>query len=1349
VTTPTKRKNSAADDNKTQKIGSRKHKKKTAPANPSAGAAAGGGGSRYEKTKTVTTLNREKEDREAKEKAEREQREKRERDKRERERKERDDARRLYDEATRVKQLAPPTTQPAAGRARARLIDRKPNLRVQTGRPAARSTDNNSPGTAGTRKAAVPTVAKSRALSSKKAPTVSQPQPVDEAAPAAKGLTPHHTAERKDEGLPGAVNGDALERVDSSHSGHDRHTSIMPGPLPTLTSKSSASATDASNGHTADGSSPSDAAKIVSVAAASGLSDHTLLLASTFLYNANQFLSAQHRSDLFSLRLYNVYRSLPVRLLVFCLILLNMLLSYLEEKESVHTGGLLALEFLLLLALSGWTVLELYLYPQRMKQSKSRWLVWDVPWTKGSRKRVTVPVWRDKWDQGKCLILAVCFLDWLVAAAGGSDYRVAKPLRAYFLITYSHDTRAQTRQVFSTIQAMFIPFVMVLLLVFFETVLSLIFFHTHTSHTTDYFHTLHDSFLSMFAVSTTANYPDITFQAIDDYGLGSSFFFIFCLSIGLYVTVSLLIAYVYTTWREQAVAEYWNKLKNRETNLKNAYTLLVAGDVERWKEERGKEKLAKKEEKEKAEKDKAGKAADKELTRVGDTASGAAEESRAQTTGRNSRDSINSPDPVTNADSDEGGGEKLLSLAAWSHLFAFMHPRLSTDESQILSRVFFLLLTTTSTQECSQQDFLDLCEHLQSLTSLTSKDALPQKTPLALRLQSLFEHRYSQYARSGLVVLEVVMVAQYFQQAESSEDIYNPVWPFALDCLYAVWLCIEIALSIYINTWPRYIASPWKRASFTIAALSITGKILLEFILQPAILDTTLSVYRAVTFFRLIRVLRVPLVIKRFRLGLKSLVRVFLPLMELFIYLIIIYYLWAVLGEACFGGLLDPVEPPEAIMELEFYVSGYYRYFHFNDFSTSLFTLFHFMAVTNWHWTVDALMAVSSQAAFLYYLSFYFIISICTLNLVIAYLVETLEIAVKNLSMQRADKEADRRQRRDAELWAKEMIEVEREEAAGGTAGRRRISQDDRNDDGLAGEEDGSGDGEAGASMAVTRTISAAPTIEKRKKRIGVFEEDALKHAELNKDKLIEENEESLSRVGAKDSESQYAGIDEELGAAEQETDASEGATTASNTAAEPEQQTPKPMEEQKEQPRASPKSATIKAASGDGPPPPHSPPPVVRTETKAHMHGFKMQDPLGSPRASVVGRIHQNAISPSTSVPLPPAHTGSTPPHSPAAKTLITTRPPSSHGSTNVPQSPETPLSPTSTVSVSKATILGSIKRTVNKAADSFKPPPPIVVKKESITLPKLPVQPVSPIPSTNQSTEPGSGQKQSPKKK
>jgi hypothetical protein len=332
-------------------------------------------------------------------------------------------------------------------------------------------------------------------------------------------------------------------------------------------------------------------------------------------------------------------------------------------------------------------------------------------------------------------------------------------------------------------------------------------------------------------------------------------FFILNLSLGLYITVSLFIASVYTTWREEAVAEYWKKLQKRQTNLKLAFTLLVTANVDKWKEERTKEKTSN------AVKDK-DKATDKAFTTA-------------------------SP-PST---SEEGGeGERLLSLTAWTELYSYMHPHLQPMEAQILSRVFFLLLTTTSTSSCSQQDFLDLCEHLQSLNSLTLKDALPPKTELAQWVQDRFEHPYVQYVRSAVVVLVMVMGIKAFESARTSDDLYSPSWVFALDCVYTVWLCVEVGVHVWIHGWQRFWSSNWKRASFLIALTSVVGKVVLELAVQPGVRDEGLTVYRVAMFFRLIRVMRVPLIIKRFRLGLKSLVRVFTPLMELFIYLIVVYY---------------------------------------------------------------------------------------------------------------------------------------------------------------------------------------------------------------------------------------------------------------------------------------------------------------------------------------------------------------------------------------------------------------------------------------------------------------------------
>ena len=983
---------------------------------------------------------------------------------------------------------------------RRKLIERKGKLRVQTTVRAGLAREGGSAGGVGAAK---------------------KPAVVANGAGGKRGIqsnpTPPAAARGEKEGerepqptVPGSVDEEPRGEGEGV-SGHDRHRSIEPILIPRLSSHPS-------DPSPAPASTPADP-----VFPTPGLDEHTLLLASTFLSNASHFRTPFHRYDLLGLRVYRICGHPLTRGALFTLILLNMSLTYLQEKAGLSQSGLLALEFLLLTALTGHTAIELWLFPNRRKQVKSRWSQWELGEWRGVKRRLTIPLWRDKWEQGKVLILSLCFIDLLVAIAGAGSYRAARPCRAYFLAAFSTDTRTQTLQVYSTLQAMLVPFTMVILLVFFEAALAMILFHSDDPSST-YFATLSSSFYAMFAVSTTANYPDITFPAIDAYGLYSSLFFILCLSIGLYVTVSLLIAYTYTHWREQAVTAYVAKLRARDANLTNAFTLLTAGSVDKWKEER---------------------ARDKAVTKDKDKEKPAAERDK---------EAAVSGEASTAPEEGGGEGERLLSLTSWTELYSYLHPELAPRERAILSRVFFLLLTTTSTSSCSQQDFLDLCEHLSSLSSLTYKDTLPPKTERALAIQRYFEHRYSQYGRSAVVVLEAVMCIKLFESATSSASLYSPAWPFVLDCLYCVFLCAEVSLSIYINSPQRFLSSPWKRASLTIACISLLGKCLLEFIVQPAVQDRGLTVYRVATAFRLIRVLRVPLVIKRFRLGLKSLVRVFTPLMELFIYLVIIYYvrytpspiprtlvctaavlltllilsavslflcaqLWAVLGQLIFAGKLDPNNPPPSIVDTSFYTSGYYRFFSFNDFASSLFTLFHLMAITNWHWTVEALQLVTTQSAFLYYLSFYFIVGICTLNLVIAYLVETLEIAVRNLSMQRADKADERRQRREAELWAQEMIDMEGEDPAA-----RRLSSDP------AESEEGEGGG-VGVGVGVGSTVEGggegaggvrvAPTIEKRKKRVGVFEEDAMKHAERHRGQRVDEEEDSAS--------SMYPGINEEL----------------------------------------------------------------------------------------------------------------------------------------------------------------------------------------------------------------------------
>ena len=430
-------------------------------------AAASAARPRYEKSKTVTSQARERDDRRG--------------DKEREERVQREVARKAYEDANRLKRTPTTTEAPTA---RKKLIDRKPNLRVQTQlRPANTARDNSPYTPGGSRPPFGGGGGVRRDLIPRKAPL----------PPQAKGRAQRGSVVASS--VPGSVEEDDGGREREGTSGHDRHQSSAPSAIPELDEGQHAASAESTLTPSTSG------------ARSSTLDAHTLLLAATFLFNASHFHSPYHRYDLLALRVYGAYRHFLTRTVVFWLIALSLLLTWLEEKSNVNQAGLLAVECLVLLCLSAHTAVELWLFPSKRKQVKHRWLQWDMPW-RGTKRRVTIPLWRDRWDQGKVLVLAISFLDLLVACSGASSYRVARPLRAYYLAAFSHDTRTQTTQVFNTIQAMAVPFVMVLLLIFFETSLAMLLFRTGDP-TSSYFERLSDSFHAMFAVSTSSNFPDV------------------------------------------------------------------------------------------------------------------------------------------------------------------------------------------------------------------------------------------------------------------------------------------------------------------------------------------------------------------------------------------------------------------------------------------------------------------------------------------------------------------------------------------------------------------------------------------------------------------------------------------------------------------------------------------------------------------------------------------------------------------------------------------------------------------------------------------------------------------------
>mmetsp|Transcript_45970 Transcript_45970/g.60921 ORF Transcript_45970/g.60921 Transcript_45970/m.60921 type:complete len:268 (-) Transcript_45970:310-1113(-) len=110
------------------------------------------------------------------------------------------------------------------------------------------------------------------------------------------------------------------------------------------------------------------------------------------------------------------------------------------------------------------------------------------------------------------------------------------------------------------------------------------------------------------------------------------------------------------------------------------------------------------------------------------------------------------------------------------------------------------------------------------------------------------------------------------------------------------------------------------------------------------------------------------------------------PILGKFLFIYLVFYVYAQLGALLFGGELT---------YSEYYKHGappFYYTLNFNDFGASLVVLFHQMVVNNWFLTVDQYTAIMGEGSVIwvriYFVSFWVTIVLIQLNILIAIVLE-------------------------------------------------------------------------------------------------------------------------------------------------------------------------------------------------------------------------------------------------------------------------------------------------------------------------------------------------------------------------
>eukprot|EP00761_Pharyngomonas_kirbyi_P013252 gb/GECH01013279.1/.p1 GENE.gb/GECH01013279.1/~~gb/GECH01013279.1/.p1 ORF type:complete len:556 (+),score=116.92 gb/GECH01013279.1/:1-1668(+) len=95
-----------------------------------------------------------------------------------------------------------------------------------------------------------------------------------------------------------------------------------------------------------------------------------------------------------------------------------------------------------------------------------------------------------------------------------------------------------------------------------------------------YFETFSDSFLSLFILLTTANFPDVMLPSYRSTKFAGIFFVVF-LVFGLYLVMSLVMALVYDIYRSDLCVEALDRVDEERTSLKLAFSILSGIDEEK------------------------------------------------------------------------------------------------------------------------------------------------------------------------------------------------------------------------------------------------------------------------------------------------------------------------------------------------------------------------------------------------------------------------------------------------------------------------------------------------------------------------------------------------------------------------------------------------------------------------------------------------------------------------------------------------------------------------------------------------------------------------------------------------
>nr|XP_027195298.1 two pore calcium channel protein 1-like [Dermatophagoides pteronyssinus] len=592
----------------------------------------------------------------------------------------------------------------------------------------------------------------------------------------------------------------------------------------------------------------------------------------------------------------------------------------------------------------------------------------------------------------KTIVLLLMIIEAIVVLLRqDSHFRVTRSLRPVFLIDNFHffGVRRVIRQTFQSLRSFIDMLALLLFFLIFFSISAFYLFSGIPNYTQ--FSTIIQSFLSLFVLLTTANFPDVMMPAYQKSQLYALFFIIF-LVINLYFLLNIMLAVVYNSFSQIEKDKFRKLFLHRRKACDHAFRLLVTNNnsnnigyiefehfsglmnhlkphtnqLERFIMYKAliMEVFTPQED-----------LKTRHLLHRHDKKSTNSKQPSGYYSSMNAEEYLNH---IINAQYSQNDNINLdndnhLTLEKFYHIYEILNLKWENLDK---SSPWF----DRSSSSC--------CLYLRWFPKIM------------YRLRSLVMHRY--FDRLSYIIIIMAALYQFLDALIGwNADHVHKMFHFSTStrticAIFISLYTIEMLLKLATYGPYEYFRCRWNRFDFFITIIGLTTFIMNEYVHMTTItLSTSFFSFRSLKLLDLLRHH-----VHRYRdiLGPFALI-IIKRFMSVTMVVLIVYYFFAIIAMECFGqySLIDCCQ--NSTLEPYYRSNGtttsYYYLNNFQDLITSYITLFELMVVNNWQITMNAYVIVTGNRwSYIFFIAFY-IITLVVITIVVSFVLDTFNFHIE------------------------------------------------------------------------------------------------------------------------------------------------------------------------------------------------------------------------------------------------------------------------------------------------------------------------------------------------------------------